>query len=104
MSWIHLDDLCRIFIKAVEDETLQGAYNGVAPNPVTNKEFTRSLGKVLHKPIILPGVPSFALKFLLGEMADMVLKGAKISSAKIQKAGFQFKFSNLENALSDLLK
>jgi uncharacterized protein len=104
MSWIHLDDLCRIFIKAVEDETLQGAYNGVAPNPVTNKEFTRSLGKVLHKPIILPGVPSFALKFLLGEMAGMVLKGAKISSAKIQKAGFQFKFSNLENALSDLLK
>jgi uncharacterized protein len=104
MSWIHLDDLCGIFIKAVEDETLNGAYNGVAPNPVTNRAFTKSLGKVLHKPIILPAVPSFALKFLLGEMADMVLKGSKIASTKIQKAGFQFKFENLDDALNDLLK
>jgi uncharacterized protein len=103
MSWIHLDDLCRIFIKAVEDDTLQGAYNGVAPNPVTNKEFTKSVGKVLRKPIILPAVPSFVLKFLLGEMADMVLKGAKVSSVKIQNTGFEFKFKKLNDALHDLL-
>jgi uncharacterized protein (TIGR01777 family) len=103
MSWIHLDDLCRIFIKAIEDQTLQGAYNGVAPHPVTNKEFTKSVGSVLHKPIILPAIPSFVLKFLMGEMADMVLKGAKISSMKIQNAGFEFKFKKLDDALHDLL-
>ena len=103
VSWIHLDDLCLIYLKALEDETLVGPYNAVAPNPVTNKEFTLALAKAMHKPILLPSVPSFALRLLLGEMADIVLKGAKVSSKKIRASGFQFKFENLDDAVKDLL-
>jgi uncharacterized protein (TIGR01777 family) len=103
MSWIHLDDLCSIFIKALEDEAMQGVYNGVAPNPVTNRDFTKQLATVLRKPLILPAIPAFVMKIILGEMADMILKGARISSRKIQQAGFQFKFTKLEDALKNLL-
>jgi uncharacterized protein (TIGR01777 family) len=104
LSWIHLDDLCRIYIKATEDETMQGIYNAVAPNPVTNREFTYRLARVMRRPIILPPIPSFVLKALLGEMADLVLKGPKVSSQKIQAAGFKFLFENLDSALEDLLR
>jgi uncharacterized protein (TIGR01777 family) len=103
LSWIHLDDLCRIYIRTVLDETMHGTYNAVAPNPVTNKEFTRILADTLHRPIILPPIPGFVLKFLFGEMADLVLNGAKVSSQKIQAIGFEFKFDNVEDALKDLL-
>lgn len=103
VSWIHLDDLCRIFIKAIEDDTMEGVYNGVAPNPVTNKEFTTILASVVNRPIILPHIPAFILKLLLGEMASLVLKGSKISSYRIQNAGFQFQFTDVKNALQDLL-
>jgi uncharacterized protein (TIGR01777 family) len=104
MSWIHLNDLCRIFIKAMEDDSMHGVYNAVAPNPVTNREFTYALARVLRKQIILPSVPPFVLKLLLGEMADVVLKGAKVSSQKIQASGYQFKFEKLDDALRNLLK
>ena len=100
---IHLDDLCKIFIKAIEDETMYGVYNAVAPGPVTNKEFTHQLAKVLNRLIILPPIPSFILKLLLGEMAGLVLTGMKVSSQKIQASGFKFEFDNLDDALRDLL-
>jgi uncharacterized protein (TIGR01777 family) len=103
LSWIHLDDLCSIYLKAIEDETLIGPYNAVGPNPVTNKEFTQLLARAMHRPLILPPVPSFMLKLLLGEMADLVLKGARVSSNKIQSTGYTFKFEKLEEALTDLL-
>lgn len=104
ISWIHLDDLCRIFIKAAEDEGIQGTYNAVAPNPVTNRQFMKNIAKVLRRPIILPPVPKFVLKLLIGEMADMVLEGCRVSSAKIQQNGFTFQFTDLEQALRHLLK
>lgn len=104
MSWIHLNDLCRIFIKSIEDDSMHGVYNAVAPHPVTNREFTYALARVLRKPIILPSVPPFVLKLLLGEMADVVLKGAKVSSQKIQASGFEFKFEKLDDALRNLLQ
>ena len=103
LSWIHLDDLCRIYLKALEDDNFHGPYNAVSPNPVTNKEFTHALAKTMHKPILLPSVPSFMLKLLLGEMSDLVLNGAKVSPKKIQESGFQFRFENLDDALKDLL-
>ena len=103
LSWIHLDDLCRIYLKALEDDNFHGPYNAVSPNPVTNKEFTHALAKTMHKPILLPPVPSFMLKLLLGEMSDLVLNGAKVSPKKIQESGFQFRFENLDDALKDLL-
>jgi uncharacterized protein len=104
LSWIHIDDLCNIFIRAVEDQTMIGPYNAVAPSPVTNEELTTAIAKILNKSLIIPKVPAFALRLMLGEMADMVLKGNKVSSQKIEEAGFQFQFRDLKNALDDLLK
>lgn len=103
VSWIHIDDLCAMMIRAIEDPQLKGVYNGVAPFPVTNKELTQSIARHIHRPLLLPAVPSWVLNFLLGEMAGMVLLGNKVSGEKIMKTGFQFKYPNLENALSDLL-
>ena len=104
LSWIHLDDLCRLFIKAIEDQQWQGAYNAVAPEVVTNEELTKAIAKKIGRPILLPNVPAFVLKILLGEMADLVLKGSKLSSEKIIKSGFAFEFDTLEKALDNLYK
>lgn len=103
VSWIHLDDLCGIFIKAIEDESMQGPYNATT-GAVTNRELTKAIAKTLHKPLWLPAVPGFALKIFLGELADLVLYGSNVSSDKIRQAGFTFKFDTLEKALSNLLK
>jgi len=102
VSWIHLDDLCNIFIKAVEDESLHGAYNATA-GAATNRELTKTIAKILQKPLWLPAVPGFALKLFLGEMADLVLFGSNVTSAKIKQTGFSFKFDTLEKALENLL-
>jgi uncharacterized protein (TIGR01777 family) len=98
-SWIHIDDLCRMFIHAIENENVNGFYNAVAPNPVTNKDLTLTLKKVIGKPALMMPVPEFALRLGMGEMADMVLDGSKISSKKIESAGFEFLFPELEGAL-----
>jgi uncharacterized protein (TIGR01777 family) len=103
LTWIHLDDLCEMFIKAAEDQVMSGSYNAVGSEWVTNAEMTKAIAKVLKKPLWFPPVPGFVLKIVLGEMADMVLNGSKISSGKIQKTGFKFKFSKLDEALKDLL-
>jgi len=103
MSWIHIDDLCKIYIKAVEDERMEGVFNGVAPHPVTNKEVTAIIAKILSRPLWLPAVPSFALRLALGEMANLVIYGSNVSSKKIEQAGYQFQFAQLEDALKDVL-
>lgn len=104
ISWIHIDDVCRIFMKAIEDELMTGAYNAVSPNAVTNKEMTEAIAKVLDKPLWAPHVPGFVLRLILGEMSDLVLKGSKVSSEKIQSSNFDFQFLDLKEALEDLLK
>ncbi|AYB35449.1 TIGR01777 family oxidoreductase [Chryseolinea soli] len=104
LSWIHLDDLCNIFIMAVENNAMEGAYNAVAPHPATNRELTMAIANAVHKPIIFPAIPSFILKLLLGEMADLVLRGSKVSSEKIQEAGFKFAYTNVDDALVNLLQ
>ena len=105
ISWIHIDDLCNLFIKALKDETMGGVYNGVAPNPVTNEELTQTLGEVLHKPIILPNIPAFALKLMLGaERAETVLGSSKVSAEKVLKTGFKFNFQELKPALESIYK
>ena len=100
-SWIHQDDLAGIFLKVIEDE-LEGVYNGVAPNPVTNEELTKELAKKMGKSVWLPNVPEFALKVMLGEMSQIVLSSQLVSSEKIQGEGYQFKFNNLGQALNNL--
>ncbi|MCA1624919.1 MAG: TIGR01777 family oxidoreductase [Acidobacteria bacterium] len=104
MSWISLDDLIKIIHFALRNEYLSGAVNAVAPNPVTNKEFTKTLGKVLHRPTILP-IPAFAIKLMFGEMGKtLLLEGTRVLPKKLQDAGFEFQFSNLETAIKHVLK
>ncbi|MDZ7650894.1 MAG: TIGR01777 family oxidoreductase [Cytophagales bacterium] len=103
LSWIHIDDLCRLFIKAIDDNEVKGAYNAVSGDWVSNKEFTTLLAKVLNRPLFLPHVPKFIMKLILGEMAMLVLNGSKVSADKIKEAGFIFDFPNLETALRNLL-
>lgn len=101
MPWIHIDDLCGIFIHAFESK-LQGVFNAGAPNQVNNKKFTTSLAKVLGKPLWLPNVPSFIMKLILGSRALLVLEGSRVSCKKVQAAGYKFKFEHLEDALEDI--
>lgn len=104
MSWIHIDDVCRMYIYAIENEKIEGVYNAVAPHPVTNEQFTQSAAKVLHRPLFLPNIPAFAIRLVYGELASAVLGGSKVSNEKIKETGFKFKFENVDTALSDLLK
>lgn len=103
ISWIHIDDLCRIIAKAIEDEGVNGVYNAVAPETVTNREMIRTIAKVLHRPILLPPVPGFLLKLLLGEMGSLVLEGSRVSSEKIQRTGFVFRYNTLGKALEAII-
>ncbi len=103
-SWIHIDDMARMFIEAVENEKLAGKYNGVAPHPATNKEIILACKKALGKPALILPAPAVVLRTAMGEMADMILDSAKVSSKKIEQAGFKFHFPELVPALKDLLK
>ena len=103
LSWIHLDDLCEMFIRAIEDKNMNGAYNATAAW-CTNEEMTKAIARVLKKPLWLPSVPAFVLKIILGEMAEIVLKGSKVSSEKIRQTGFHLKFLKLEGALKEIFK
>jgi len=103
MSWIHIDDLCNMFAKATEDQSMTGIYNAVAPQPVDNKTMTRLIAGRLHRPLFLPAVPASVLHLVLGEMAIIVTGGAKLSSGKIEQTGFEFTFPDPESALKDIL-
>lgn len=103
IPWIHIDDICNIFIKAIEDDAMHGAYNAVSPDPKTNKEFTKTLAKVLNAPFWFPAIPAFALKLMFGKMSEIFLKGSRVSSDKISATGFQFRFPELEKALKNIL-
>lgn len=102
LSWIHIDDLCGIILKAIEDQSLNGAYNAVA-GWATNRDMTRAIAKAMHRPLWAPHIPAFALKIAVGEMAQVVLNGSRVSPEKIKQTGYQFKFGSLEEALANLL-
>ena len=99
IPWIDIDDLCEIYVKAIEDETMTGAYNAVAPEYTTNAEFMKAVASVLKKPMFLPPVPEFVFKMYLGEASQIILEGSRISSQKIQDAGYDFKYNTLKDAL-----
>jgi hypothetical protein len=101
-SWIHIEDLTRIFVYVMEHK-LEGVFNAVAPNPVNNKELTECIAKRLERPLILPKVPAFVLKLMLGEMATIVLGSQLVSSKKMLSTGFQFNYAQLKPAIADLL-
>ena len=102
-SWIHVDDIVGIFLFALDNNNVNGAINGTAPNPVRMKDFAKTLGKVMHRPAFF-NVPGFALKLVLGEGAGAVLGGANVKSEKIQKYGYEFRFEDLNAALINLLR
>lgn len=103
ISWVHVTDLCRLFIYAMENESMQGVYNAVAPKPVSNQELTISLAKQMRGKFFIPfHVPAFLLKIILGEMSIEVLKSATVSSRKIEKQGFVFNLPSIEEALKNV--
>ena len=104
ISWIHLDDLIDLIKYCIEYPGVKGTFNAVAPNPVTNREFTRSMASILEKPSFLPPVPGFMLKMILGEKASIILGGNKVSSKKIIDAGYNFRFEKIDDALYNILK
>ncbi len=97
-SWIAIDDLVAIF-KHIAEEELEGVYNGVAPHPVRNRPMIESIGKQLGKPVVLPNVPKFVMKLMLGEMSAIALSSQYVSSQTIEETGFVFELPNLEQAL-----
>lgn len=101
-SWIHIDDLVSLFMFVLEFK-LDGVYNAVAPNPVQQKELTKLIAKILQRPLVLPNVPEFALRLMLGEMRAIALESQRVCASKIQDAGFKFNFLELESALEDLI-
>lgn len=101
-SWIHIEDIAGIYLFILKNQ-FEGIYNAVAPNPVQNKKMTKMIASKIDSPLWLPNIPAFALKLLLGEMSVLVLEGQLVSSQKLEKLGYQFKFYNLENTLQDLL-
>lgn len=102
MSWIHRRDLVEIILFCLKQETLSGAVNATAPEPVSMKVFCQLLGKELKRPSWAP-VPGFALKLLLGEMADMLLTGQSVIPEKVLQEGFNFEYATLQSALADIL-
>jgi uncharacterized protein (TIGR01777 family) len=103
-SWIHLDDLCQLYINALEDTSWKGAYNAVAPHPVTNNVLTRLICQTLNKPLWLPNIPAFALKAALGELSTIVLGSSYIVNERIdQETAFRYQYPELAAALRDVL-
>ena len=102
MPWIHIEDLVGIFIQALEDPLMEGAYNAVAPEHVTNQDFTARLAKELRRPLWMPHIPSWFMNLLFGEMSVILLQGSRVSSEKIRAAGYDFQFPELTPALRDL--
>jgi len=101
--WIHIEDLINILIHTIKTESLQGPLNAASPGIVRMNDFATSLGKVLHRPSIFQ-VPKFILKIAVGEFADAIVSGQKVSVTKLLNSGYEFKFENLEESLRDLLK
>ena len=102
MSWVHIDDAAALIRFALEDGQLRGPLNATAPNPVTNRQFTRELAKVLHRPAIFP-VPGFALRLMFGEMAGTILASQRVLPFGAQSAGFVFRYPEIGPALANLL-
>jgi len=104
LPWIHIDDLCSFYIKAIEDTQIEGAYNAAAPDQKTNKEFTRILARILKKPFWFPNVPAITMKLIFGKMSGILLEGSRISTDKLKASGYNFLFPDLESALNDLIR
>jgi uncharacterized protein (TIGR01777 family) len=102
VSWIHIDDICRLYLYALQNKNMQGVYNAATPAYITNKELVLKAAKKRNKPFIAVHVPEFALKLALGEMSTEVLKSTTVGDAKIRNAGFKFIYPEIDAALNQL--
>ncbi len=100
-SWIHIQDLAKIFLFAISDQ-LEGVYNGVGPNPVTNNKLVKAIARTLDRPLFLPNIPQFVMKAILGEMSYILFASQRVSCKKIEASGYVFDFKNVEHALEEL--
>ncbi|RKE90838.1 TIGR01777 family oxidoreductase [Ichthyenterobacterium magnum] len=100
-SWIHIKDLAELFV-FIKQHNIEGTYNAVAPNPVSNKELVKAVAKVLKKPLLLPNIPKSVMKLILGEMHELLFESHRVSSRKTENLGFNFKYHHLQKALRDL--
>ena len=102
MPWIHIDDAIGLLLHASRDETLTGAVNAVSPNPVTNADFTRALGKAVHRPAFLP-VPKVALQIAFGEMSEVILASQRVVPRAAERSGYKFEYTHLHDALATVV-
>jgi len=98
MPWIHVDDVVGIYLNAIDDPAWQGPVNATAPEPVTNKEFSRALGRALHRPAVAP-IPAFAIRTLYGDMAEIVTEGQRAIPRRTLELGYTFRYTDLDEAL-----
>jgi uncharacterized protein (TIGR01777 family) len=104
MPWIHIDDLCNIYIQALEKSTMTGIYNATSGEHITNSKLTKAIANNLGKKLWAPKVPELALRLILGEMSDIILNGSRISNQKLLDTGFKFQFTNIASALEDCFR
>lgn len=103
LGWIHIDDLCLLYLKAIEDALMQGVYNAVAPDFTTNAGFMRTLAKEMKRPFFMPPIPAFLLRLFMGQAVDIVLYGSRVSSQKIDDTGYEFIYPTLKEAIKTTL-
>lgn len=103
MPWIHIEDLCQMYLFAITNNNVVGPINAVAPEHITNKQLTYEIAKKLKKPILLPSVPTFLIKILLGKMSKLVLFGSRVSSDKISSYGYKFRYPTIDGTLKQIL-
>jgi uncharacterized protein (TIGR01777 family) len=102
MSWVHLDDIVGIILHAIDHDHVRGVLNGTAPGAVTNKQFSKALGRALGRPAIFP-VPVFMLRLRFGEVAEVISTGQRVVPARTLEAGYKFRYPNIDAALGGLL-
>ena len=101
-SWIHIHDIASLYLFAIKND-LEGVYNAVSSNPVTNQELTFTIAKVLKKPLFMPNIPKFVMKLMLGEMHELLFENRNLSAKKIEEKGFEFKYKTIDKALINIL-
>jgi hypothetical protein len=102
MSWIHHEDMTGLFLLALDNREASGPLNGTAPGPVTNRDFSKALGRALHRPSFMP-MPGFALRVIVGEVAEVVLTGQRVLPQRAQRLGYVFKYPSVDAALQEIV-
>ncbi|GIX41512.1 MAG: epimerase [Leptospiraceae bacterium] len=103
VSWIHIEDLLRIFEYFIVNQTANGIYNGTAPNPVTLEELMKKSAHYLQRPLLLPNIPDFVIQLLMGEMSELILSSTRVIPDRLNKEGFEFRYKTIDYALKNLL-